>query len=136
MGFNFTRMGIEKFSNSLKGLKITINLDILEIEQAKADILKLKEDLLSVKFRYAINYEENIAKVEFEGNILLSLDSKKAKTVLKDWEGKKLVEEVKTPLLNLILRKANIKAIQLEEEVGLPTHFNLPTISSTKKEEN
>ena len=37
-------------------------------------------------------------------------------------------------LFNIILRKANVKALELEEQIGLPLHIPLPTLKKPKKE--
>ena len=50
------------------------------------------------------------------------------KEVLEDWKKKKLSDSFQEILFNIILRKANIKALELEEELNLPFHINLPSI--------
>ena len=69
------------------------------------------------------------------GNILISVDPKKGEEILKDWKNKKLNDGMRLVIFNSILSKANIKAIQLEEEFGLPIHFKLPSLKGSKKEE-
>lgn len=128
MGFNFDKISIERFLDNIVDMKISTNIDISGINKLDSDILKTKEELLSVKFNYIIDYQKDIAKIELAGRILLTLESKQAKEVLKEWNNKKISDEFRITLFNLIFRKANIKAIQLEDEMNLPIHIPLPKI--------
>lgn len=128
MGFNFDKISIERFLDNIVDMKISTNIDVSDITKLDSGILKTKEELLSVKFNYTIDYQDNIAKIELTGRILLVLEPKQAKEVLKQWNDKKISDEFRIPLFNLIFRKANIKAIQLEDEMNLPIHIPLPKI--------
>ena len=128
LGFNFTKISVEKHKDSFKELKIENKVDVTNISEVKQDILKSEEDLLAVKFKYDILYNPDVAKVEIAGTILVSVDSKLAKDTLKKWKDKETPEEFKIPLFNLIFRKAGLKALQLEEEMNLPLHMQMPAI--------
>ena len=133
-GLNFTKINVEKSKNDFKDLKINTSINLEEITEAKADLIKSKDIFLSIKFKYGINYDPEIAKIEFEGGILISVDQKTGKEILNDWKEKKVKDETRLILFNLILRKSNIKALQLEEEMNLPIHFKLPSLQMDKKE--
>lgn len=133
IGFNFNKINIEKFSDDLKNLKIDTSLNISDIKELKQGIFKAKEDLILLDFKFTVDYSPKIAKLDFEGRIIFSLESKKAKEILKNWEKKKINDEFRMIAFNLILRKASIRALQLEEEMNLPPHLTLPLIK--KKEE-
>lgn len=133
MGFNFSKISIEQTGKRKPETKIKTNLDVIEIIDAKSDVLKSKETILVVKFEYSINYTPDYAKLEFEGNIIISLESKEAKIVLKEWKKKKMSEDFKMKLFNIILMKSNVKALQLEEEMNLPYHIPLPSIKPKKE---
>ncbi len=134
-GFNFTKIQIEKFKERVEGLKINTKIDISDIKEAKAGILKTKEELLTVKFVYGLDYEPEMAKVELEGNLIVSLESKRVKEILKEWKKKKMPEDFRTTLFNVILRKSGLKALQLEEEMNLPIHMQMPTLKLSDKKE-
>ena len=82
-----------------------------------------------------LNYEPNIAIIEFEGNILIETDVESMKDIIRKWGTKKISEDFKIVLFNIILRKCNIKSLQLEDEMNLPLHINLPSVQKEKKEE-
>ena len=134
IGFNFTKINIEKLENSQGKLNITTNIDILSIEKTDTGSFELKDDVLAVEFVYFINYEPNFAKIEFKGNILLYMEPKQAKELLKSWKDKKLPDDVRISLFNIILSKSNIKALELENELNLPLHLPMPKLSKPKEE--
>jgi hypothetical protein len=128
LGLGFKKIEIERFSESYKDLKINTNINISSIEKENSSLIKGKEEILKIRFTYTIDYEPEIAKIEFNGEIFLAIESKKHKEILKDWENKIISKELRVPLFNIILRKSNIKALQLEDEMNLPLHIPLPSI--------
>ena len=133
IGFNFTKINAEKLSSQFEELKINSNINILDISDVKADFFSTKESLLGLKFSFGLNYDPNFAKIIFEGNIILSVDQDTYKEVLKQWKDKKTPDSFNISVLNIILKKSTLKALQIEEELGLPLHIQLPSL---KKEEN
>jgi len=133
IGFNFNKISIERFSDKIEKLKINTNIDISEITDLKPDFFKTKEGVLKVNFSYKINYEPNFAKIEFVGHLLITLDQKTMKDVLKQWKDKKIPENFQINLFNIILRKSSIRALQLEDEMNLPLHISLPTVKQKGK---
>jgi len=134
-GFNFNKISIEKFSDKVETLKIETNMDISDINKIESNFLKSNEELLKINFTYTVNYNPNLAKIELSGQVFIRTDSKKSKDILKQWKNKKLAEDFKMPLLNFILRKSNLKALELEEEMNLPLHIPLPHLKNQGKKE-
>lgn len=132
IGFGFTKVSAEKLSETAKDLKLDTNIDISSIEDIKSEVISSKEALLGIKFTFGLNYEPNFAKIELKGSFLVELEKDKAKEIVKQWQEKKLSEDDQIDFLNLILRKSHVRAIQLEEELGIPFHFQPPTLG--KKE--
>lgn len=133
ISFNFTRIHVEKLSDNLKDLKINTGIDISGINAIKSDFLNLKDDLLAVSFIYTINYEKDIANLDFKGNLVLSVEPPISKEVLKEWKEKKIPEEFRLSLFNIILKKSSLKAIQFEEEFNLPLHIPLPSLKAPEE---
>ncbi len=129
IGFNFKKINVERFKEQPETVKFNTKIDITSIDSAKSDILKTKEELLKIDFRYSILYEPDFAKIELEGNIILSVEPKIAREAIRGWKDKQTSEEFRIILFNIILRKSNIKALQLEDELGLPPHIPLPVIN-------
>ena len=128
IGFNFTKLLAEKLEGNRNQLKINAEIDIFEIKSLKTDVFRAKEDLIEVKFKYNVEYNPQIAKIEFEGLIVFSLDQKLAKQVLKDWKKKKMPDDFRLILFNVILRKSTLKALELEDQLNIPLHISLPSL--------
>ncbi len=129
IGFSFQKISIERNQRQPENIKFNTKIDVTSIEPAKSDVLKTREELLNINFVYSILYEPDFAKIELAGNILLSVEPKIAREVVKGWKNKETSEEFRIILFNLILKKSNIKALQLEDELNLPPHIPLPTIT-------
>lgn len=135
VGFNFSKINIEKINSQSNNLKLNTNINVEEIKELKSDILKTKDQMLGVAFEYTINYNPDFAKIEFKGNILVSLDQKRSKEILKKWKENEIDQDFKIDIFNVILKKSNIKALQLEEELNLPLHIKLPFISKENQQD-
>ena len=128
VGFNFKKVNIEKLSDKTENLQVKTNIDISKIEKVKADTFEMKEEFIGAEFAFSVNYEPNFAKIDLSGNVLFTVDSKTAKNIIGQWKDKKMPEDFKILLFNIILRKANLKALQLEEEMNLPLHIPMPSL--------
>jgi len=130
LGFSFKKISTEKLNEKqdLKDIKINTHMNIQDIIELDSSLFKLKDSVVNVSFSYVVEYAPNFAKLEFAGNLVLSLDSKLAKETLKGWKDKKLSEEFQLPVLNLIIRKVNVKALALEDEFNLPLHMPMPSL--------
>ena len=132
VGFNLLKMSVER-KEAIEGeIKVNSNADISDIKKEKVELVKGKETL-RISFEFSIVYEPDFAKIEFEGFVLLVEDKNKADSILKEWKKKKIDNAIKEQVFNLILRKCNIKAFSLEEDLNLPTHFPLPRLKSEQK---
>ena len=129
VGINFTKIFVEKNEIQTKEVKVNSGMNIKNIEKYKSPI-KTKESFLKLDWFYEIIYSDNLAKINIEGNLIISLDEKKQKEVLSDWKNEKLKNEFNLPILNFLLTKCNIKSLQLEEDFNLPPHFNLPSLKN------
>jgi len=129
VGFNFTKISVEELKKNYKvgELKIKTSIDISEIKEIKSDFLKTKDQVLNIDFSFAVDYNPEVAKVDFKGRLFLSVESKQAKEILKQWKKKKMADEFKRLLFNIILKKSTLKALSLEEELNLPLHMPLPS---------
>jgi hypothetical protein len=104
-------------------LKLETNIQINELEKVKDS-----KDILKVGYIFEINYGE-LGKVKLNGEIFILSDIKTIKKVLKDKESKKYNTEEYIKITNFVVQRASIKAFELEEELKLPIHIKLPTLS-------
>jgi hypothetical protein len=68
----------------------------------------------------------------FKGVLAIALDKKMGEEILKKWKDKETVKDFKLAVLNVIFKKCNIKALQLEEELGLPLHMPMASLQPGK----
>jgi hypothetical protein len=134
VGFNYKKLSCEKLNNNLKNLKIESKIDIKNIEEIKKEMMKTEDMLLRIDFDYSLEYNPLIAVIEVSGEFFLSLGEKEGKEMIKNWNSKKVDEKVRISLFNAILRKTNVKTLEMEELIGVPPHFQMPSLKPSKKE--
>ena len=104
-------------------LEIKTNVKINSLEK-----IKETKDTLKLSYDFEIDYGK-LGKILIKGILFLSGDSKTIKELLKLQKDKKYNSPEYIIITNLIIQKASIKAFQLEEELNLPIHIKLPTLS-------
>ena len=132
IGFNLFKISIERKEKPSGKLEIKQNINVDNIIKEKINITK--DEALRIDFTFTIKYDPSFADVEFKGHIITLPDKDETKKILKEWKNKKLPEGIKTGIFNFIMSKCNIKALFLEDEMGLPTHVPMPRIASKKQE--
>lgn len=121
IGFNLTKILIERKEKIKGNLKISQNINIDDVFKDKLTIPK--DEILKLNFTFSIDYNPDFAKLEFKGTVILLPQKEELKKIIKEWKDKKLSEEFRLPLFNFIMNKCNIKALTLEDEMALPIHL-------------
>ena len=135
IGFNFEKISVErKKATSKEEIKIQSAMNILEVSEEKVDVMK-EQTIVRIVFEFIVQYQPEFALVQFKGSILAALEKAQLKEVLQSWKQKQLAPTIRTPIFNLILNKCNIQALQLEDELGLPFHVQLPKITEEQMKE-
>ncbi len=122
-GSRFIKIKAERNPDFSGKLEMKTNVKINSLEK-----IKETKDAVKLTYNFKIEYVE-LGEVEIEGILFLSGDSKLIKELLKTQKGKKYDSPEYIGLTNLIIQKASIKAFELEEELGLPIHIKLPSLS-------
>lgn len=125
---NFYKVSAERNPNFKEQVSVKPTINISNIEEYKPS----KNDACKVDFNFGISYGD-LGKVELSGAIFLTMDSKTLKETLKSWKDKKVDNETNLLILNIIMQKASLKALQLEEDLGLPPHVSLPRLQIGSK---
>ena len=137
-GYSLTEIKARK-DPSFKRSSINTNIEFINIEKEKLDFLKDSE-ALKASFKFYVNYTgeekkgetDNQAEVSFEGFLMLSVSKDESKEFIKSWKKKEVPKNMVLPLYNFILKKCSIKALQMEEDMGLPSHLPLPQVQPQK----
>ncbi len=140
IGFNLKKILIERKGLVRGEVKVNTRMNINDIKKQPIKITSGK-DVLSFDFDFSIFYKGvsdhigDVADIIFEGNILYLTDPKETKKILEEWKKKEIPQDIRVRILNTILAKCNIKALVLEEDMGLPSHIPLPKFKTKQKKE-
>ena len=134
IGFNIEKIEAEKNSqNNIKDLKVKYNANIKSITLEEINIGK-KQEILKVNFEFKVEYDPDIGKIFFAGHILIMEDPKKARSIAENWNKEKdTYSDFSLQMVNIILLRANIKALIIANEVNLPPHIPLPRVMQQSK---
>ena len=127
------KVSAEKVKDPANGMEISSGLSIESIEKADTDFTN--NDTIKFDFIYSVNYSPEFAKVELKGSVIVLDDKNESKNLLKEWKNKKFDNPIKLPLFNFIMDKCGLKALQLEEEIGMPFHAPFPKLAPAPKPE-
>jgi hypothetical protein len=129
VGFNFTKINVERKQVPRGKIGIKNNINIKDITETDLSLGKSKETGLIFKFEFKSVYEPDVADITFTGEILYLTEAKKIKEVLDRWKKEKKVDgAVLGEVLNSALTKCNIQALILSQELNLPSPIPMPKI--------
>lgn len=141
IGFVFTKIMAERLPTFKKLSGTSLNVEFIELEKEEIALLEKKEPI-KITFRASVTYEnkeekkpQKEAEILFEGHLILSAEKDESKDILKAWKKKELPNSFKVPLFNIILKRCTVKALQLEEEIGLPTHLPIPQLTPAPQQQ-
>lgn len=125
LGINFVKINAKKDPNYNEKITMKPNIDLISVEKEKIELIK--QEALRISFNFEVSYEK-LGNISLEGVLLLSVDAKTLKEAITQWKDKKLPEDLKLLILNIILQKSSLRALKIEEELGLPFHMQMPRL--------
>lgn len=128
IGTKFIEIKAQRNPNFSGKLILKTNININSIEEVKKT-----KDTLKITYTFEIDYGD-LGKINIKGELFLLSNNKTIKTILKNKENKEYNSPEYIKITNFIINKASIKAFELEEELNLPIHIKLPTLSIKNKE--
>lgn len=137
IGFSFSKISGYK-SKKAKLNQTNINIDFIDIQEEESKVLKIPT--VKVSFIFVVSYEgedknSKAGEILYEGDIVINAEESEIKDILKAWKKKELPTSFRVPIFNFILQRCSIKALNMEEDLQLPTHIPLPTLRPQKPEE-
>ncbi len=130
IGFNFTRMLIERKAPVKGKISIKNNVAIKNVEKKEFTFGKNKQTGLRFVFEFVCEYDPKIADITLEGEVIDIQDDKRCDTILAEWKKtKKLEPAMMSNILNQVLSKANIQALILSKDMGLPPPIPMPKVN-------
>ena len=131
VGFNLEKISAERKQEITGKTEIKQNINLGDIEKFKAPMGK--DELARMEFTFLIDYSEK-GKVEIKGHLILLPEKDELKKILKQQKSKNLPQGFKVGLINFIMSKCNIKALNVEDELGLPLHVPMPKLTPKQEE--
>jgi len=107
-------------------LELKTNINIISIEKVENS-----KDTLKIMYNFGVDYGD-LGTISLKGILFLLTNEKILKNILKNKENKEYDSEEYKIITNLIIQKASLKAFELEEELNLPIHIKLPSLSLKK----
>ncbi len=136
VGFNFTKISIEKLSAVKGKINISNNVSISSIEKTQLTLGTDKQDALRFNFEFTSDYNPKVGKTELNGEVLYLTEQKQMDDMLKQWkETKEIQKDVMTDVLNQVLTKCNIQALILSKDINLPPPIPLPKVKENMQKE-
>ena len=132
IGFSINKILAEKKKPAKGQLSIKNGLLIDNISESKIELLG--KTPLQFEFSYTLDYEPNYAEIKIHGAVICLDDKNEAPAILKEWKDKKFNNESKMQILSYIMEECNIKAINLEKELGIPFHLPFPKLKKEVKQ--
>jgi len=136
IGFNLKKILVERKSLVRGDVKVSTKTKITDVKEESRKIAAGK-DSLSFDFEFSIKYfgvgdhKGDLADVVFQGSVLCLIDPKDTKKIMEGWKKQEVPMDLKLSILNTILSKCTVRALDLEEELGLPPHTPLPKFKET-----
>jgi len=133
VGFNFTKIHVERKSAGSGKVNIGNNVSITDVKEEQLAFGKQKA--YRIGYSFTSSYDPDMGLIELSGDVVYIPEEKLGKTdMMKEWEKKKaLPDEATHEILNAALKRCCIEALILAREVNLPNPVPMPGIELNKK---
>lgn len=126
IGFNFTKIQAER-GPATGNYTVKSDLKLTSVEKQDLHLGK-SDDVLKFAFDYISNYHD-AGSILLSGYLLYLDDPARVEEVLHEWKQKRqLPKDLLGVILNNILFRANIQAVQISQQINLPPPFKLPRV--------
>ncbi len=136
IGFAFDKILVENKTTEKgeRANKVETHIIVNDIKEEKSGI-DVKDKLVRLDFLFELVYTPKMADLVLGGHVDYVGSDKEIKKMLSDWkkDKQKMDFESVRGILNLVLVKSNIKALELSQEVGLPPHLPLPLMGKQEQ---
>ena len=129
-GFYYNKISAEKKKDQVKGdIKVKNDLILQSLILTEVDVGKKKQEIIKLTFDFTVEYQPGLGNIALGGILLLTESPENIKSIMDIWKKeKRLPKEFAAKIINTILTKSNIKALELSQTVNLPPHIKLPVV--------
>lgn len=138
LGFNYTKIDVEKKMPVMGKVSINNNISIEDIQPQKISLGKANEEGLKFVFKFTAKYvgekKEEFGNINLVGEVLFIEKEDVIKKIKDSWKKDKSVDQVyMSQVINSALNKCNIQALILSDTVSLPAPIPMPKLQPKKK---
>ncbi len=128
IGFNFTKMLVERKPATGTKISVANNISVVNVDQQKLAVAG-GSNVLAVGFRFELKYNPEIGHILLEGTVLELVSEEHLKENLASWKEKKMLKrDMLGHIMQVILARCQIQGIILAKELNLPSPIPLPKI--------
>ncbi len=129
VGFNLTNVSANRKHKMESLARINQTIKFTDVEEHDAKGIK-EGTILKICFKYALEYEPENADITLEGVMFLHAKDDAGKDLLDEWKKDQKIEkdEYRIPLFNAVITRCHLKALNLEDQLGLPPHAAVPKL--------
>ena len=129
VGYNFNKISAEKTTLPAGSVKIASNVSVVDVDKTPLKVGSAQNDVLKIKFLFTTEYKENVGKIVIEWDVIFMQTPEIIGAAYDAWkETKKLDEKVALEVYNSILVQCNIKALNLSNDLNLPSPVKFPKV--------
>jgi len=129
IGFNFTKMLVERKTNAAGQITVANNISITNVEPYHLAMTPGASNALAISFKFELKYHPEIGVIALDGQVLELVSEQEQKECINSWKEKKaLKKEMLSYVMQTILARCQIQGIILSKELNLPSPIPLPKI--------
>jgi hypothetical protein len=138
VGFHFEKTQAERTKKLQKGMKATHNIAITSVASEDIEMGKsTKKPGIKFTFEYKVDYQPKVGNLIIGGSVIYLEEEKQIKEILDEWKKNKNVnQEVTAQILNTAIVRCTIKALNMAQEINLPPHMPMPSVTARTKEQD
>ena len=134
VGFHYTKLSIERHQPLQGKLSVRNDLNIRDVKEQPLTGVKGAYKTVAFQFVFTVTYAPHVADIVITGDVYYAATPKQIEETLSTWKSKKKVSaDVSLDVLNYALQKCNIRALEMAQDLNLPTHIPLPKVNFQQK---
>ena len=131
VGFNFTKITAEKKEGAKGKINIKNNIIIKDVAEQSMSLGNKDNKALKVDFQFISDYLPDLGQISIESSIVALRPASETQEIIKNWgENKQLPTDMVEQMFGYVLRRCNIKALVLAEDLNLPSPVPLPRVET------
>jgi len=123
--FRFTKIQAEKKTKKVEKVRVMNNISVKEVKEETPGPADGRA-VIRVSFEFTTSYDPDVGSIQLTSDVYILESEENKKKLLETWKtDKKVPAEFTEALFNLVLKKSNIKALNIADDLKLPSPINL-----------